>query len=268
MDWAETNARRDEKHLSVWIQCLILEIWPYNHWSYNSFTITQMMHWFFFFSAVNAQQVLTGLAASSCATALMVGAGLGTRPLNNATMTSWASSLLPDWPTVFFSITDHRIPRNLETSSRWSWRTDTLCCVTTLVAAWGRWKSMAGTARDRRRWMLSMMATGIHCRSSNREWWVTDHADIMLHSYLIGACFSINSLLPGKCDCNFESIISEYMLPIRFINTFYKIALRWIPQNTFDNKLTLVRVIAWCQCWSRSMSPYGITRPQWVNILS
>ena len=37
---------------------------------------------------------------------------------------------------------------------------------------------------------------------------------------------------------------------------------------------TLVQVMAWCrqaishhlsQCWPRSLSPYGVTRPQWVN---
>ena len=59
-------------------------------------------------------------------------------------------------------------------------------------------------------------------------------------------------------------------------NTSYKIAIRWMPQNTFDDKSTLTQVIAWCrqatsyylsQCWYRSMLPYGITRPQWVNSL-
>ena len=54
-----------------------------------------------------------------------------------------------------------------------------------------------------------------------------------------------------------------------------KIVERWIPQNSIDdNKSTLVQVMAWCrqatshylsQCWPRSMSPYGVTRPQWVN---
>ena len=47
-----------------------------------------------------------------------------------------------------------------------------------------------------------------------------------------------------------------------------------MPQNTFDDKSTLVGVMAWCrqatshylsQCWPRSLSPYGITRPQWVK---
>ena len=43
----------------------------------------------------------------------------------------------------------------------------------------------------------------------------------------------------------------------------------------YDGKSTLVQVMAWChqatshylsQCWLRSMSPYGIAGPQWVNI--
>ena len=54
----------------------------------------------------------------------------------------------------------------------------------------------------------------------------------------------------------------------------YEIALRWLPSDLTDDKSTLVQVMAWChhatsqyqsQCWPRSMSPYGITRPQWVD---
>ena len=42
-----------------------------------------------------------------------------------------------------------------------------------------------------------------------------------------------------------------------------------------DNQSTLVQVMAWCrqatshylsQCWPRSLSPYGVTRPQWVKL--
>ena len=56
-----------------------------------------------------------------------------------------------------------------------------------------------------------------------------------------------------------------------------EIALRWTSLDLTDGKLTLVRVMAWCQqatshylsqCWLRSMSPYGITRPQGVNSLA
>ena len=43
-----------------------------------------------------------------------------------------------------------------------------------------------------------------------------------------------------------------------------------------DDKSTLGQVSAWChqatshylrQCWPRSMSPYGVTGPQWVNMI-
>ena len=51
-------------------------------------------------------------------------------------------------------------------------------------------------------------------------------------------------------------------------------APRWMPWNLTDDKSTLVQVMAWChqatshclsQGWPCSMSPYGITRPQWVK---
>ena len=53
-----------------------------------------------------------------------------------------------------------------------------------------------------------------------------------------------------------------------------EIVLRRISQDLADDKSILVQVMAWCrqatshylsQCWPRSMSPYVITRPQWVN---
>ena len=49
-----------------------------------------------------------------------------------------------------------------------------------------------------------------------------------------------------------------------------------MPQDFTDDKSTLVQVMAWCrqatshypnQCWLRSPTPYGVTRPQWVDIL-
>ena len=48
-----------------------------------------------------------------------------------------------------------------------------------------------------------------------------------------------------------------------------EITLRWMSQGRTDDKSTLVQVMATShylsQCWPRSMSPYGVTRPQWVN---
>ena len=58
------------------------------------------------------------------------------------------------------------------------------------------------------------------------------------------------------------------MLQIKFMGIFCEITLRWMPQNTFDDKSTLVQVMTWCrqatshylgQCWSSSISPYIVT---------
>ena len=66
---------------------------------------------------------------------------------------------------------------------------------------------------------------------------------------------------------------SKHMLQIKFLSTF-EIALRWMPNNTLEDKSILDQVIAWCsqaishylsQCWSRSMLSHGVTRPQRVK---
>ena len=53
-----------------------------------------------------------------------------------------------------------------------------------------------------------------------------------------------------------------------------EIALPGMSQDLTDDKSTLIQVMAWCrqatshylsQCWPRSLSPYGIIRPQWVK---
>ena len=53
-----------------------------------------------------------------------------------------------------------------------------------------------------------------------------------------------------------------------------ELALRWMSLDLTDEKSTLVPVMVWChqatghylsQCWPRSLSPYGVTRPQWVK---
>ena len=53
-----------------------------------------------------------------------------------------------------------------------------------------------------------------------------------------------------------------------------EIAIIWMSLGCTDDQSTLVQVMAWCrqatshylsQCWPRSLSPYGATRPQWVK---
>ena len=78
----------------------------------------------------------------------------------------------------------------------------------------------------------------------------------------------------GRCGQNFKIIIFK-LIPWTHIScTTCKIVVRWRPQNSIDDKSTLVQVMAWShqatshylsQCWPRSMSPYNVTRPQWVK---
>ena len=84
------------------------------------------------------------------------------------------------------------------------------------------------------------------------------------------ANYWLNSLAPGGCSCNFNSIIFK---PIS-LNSSRSLAEKLMPQNLIDGKLTLVQVMAWCsqatnhylsQCWPSSVLSYGVTSPQWVN---
>ena len=84
----------------------------------------------------------------------------------------------------------------------------------------------------------------------------------------------INSLAPGKFEWNFRNVIFKQILVIDDWDISCEIAIIGMSLDFTDDRSTLVQVMAWCrqatshylsQCWSRSLSPYGITRPQWVN---
>ena len=81
-------------------------------------------------------------------------------------------------------------------------------------------------------------------------------------------------MTPGRFEWNLRSVIFKLILMIGGWNIFSKIALKWMSLDLIDDKSTLVQVMAWChqatshypsQCWTRSVSPYGVTRPQWVK---
>ena len=69
-------------------------------------------------------------------------------------------------------------------------------------------------------------------------------------------------------------VIFKLVLLIGIFRSSHDHALRWMTQNLPGDKSTLVQVMAWCrqatshylsQCWPRSLSPHGVTRPQWVK---
>ena len=87
---------------------------------------------------------------------------------------------------------------------------------------------------------------------------------------------TLNSLAPGRSECDSKNVIFNIVLQIGIFRPSHDNVLLWMPQDLTDDKSTLVQVMAWCrqatshylsQCWPRSVSPYGITRPQWVKRL-
>ena len=57
---------------------------------------------------------------------------------------------------------------------------------------------------------------------------------------------SFNSLVPGRIGSIFKSVIPEHLSRIKLMNTPCEIVLKWMPQNTCDDKLTLVHGMVWC----------------------
>ena len=83
-----------------------------------------------------------------------------------------------------------------------------------------------------------------------------------------------NSLAPGGFKNIFQNVFFKLISWIDTLSNSCETALRSMPQNPSDDKSTLVQVMAWCrqaashylsQCCPRSLSPYGVTRPQWVK---
>ena len=77
------------------------------------------------------------------------------------------------------------------------------------------------------------------------------------------------------CINNFQAYFSDWIFKlISVIDGWYitsEIVLRWMSLDLSDDKSILVQVMAWChqatshylsQCGPRSLSPYGIIRPQ------
>ena len=84
----------------------------------------------------------------------------------------------------------------------------------------------------------------------------------------------VNSLAPGGFENIFQNVFFKLISWIDTLSNSCETALRSMPQNPSDDKSTLVQVMAWCrqaashylsQCCPRSLSPYGVSRPQWVK---
>ena len=83
-----------------------------------------------------------------------------------------------------------------------------------------------------------------------------------------------NSLAPGRFEWYFREIDFKPMSMMDGWGISREIALRWMLLDLTDGKSALVQVMAWCrQATSHYLSnvdldllsPYGVTRPQWVK---
>ena len=96
----------------------------------------------------------------------------------------------------------------------------------------------------------------------------------MCRSMICHKHYWISSLAPGGFENIFQNVFFKLKSWIDTLSNSCETALRSMPQNPSDDKSTLVQVMAWCrqaashyltQCCPRSLSPYGVTRPQWVK---
>ena len=121
------------------------------------------------------------------------------------------------------------------------------------------------------------------------EWYAVKHADIVIlrkfgqlgtssGKWLFQAtCLMDKSFLTHWPLGNLNEILDVIFKQILVIDGWgisCEIDIIWMSLDFTDDQSTLVQVMAWCrqatshylsQCWPRSPSLYGITKPQWVK---
>ena len=103
------------------------------------------------------------------------------------------------------------------------------------------------------------------------RWQIIHYLNRWWSSCMMPLGFSeLNSLAPGRFEWNFRYVILKQILVIDGWGISCEIALIWMSLDIIDDQSTLVQVMVWCrqatsQYWPRSLSPYGVTRPQWVK---
>ena len=105
------------------------------------------------------------------------------------------------------------------------------------------------------------------------------YVDAMCTSTVFWLCFVVVMLLITHWSLGDVTMIKKYCFQTHYSEQQLRDSMwnySWMPQNLTNQKSTLIQVMAWCrqatshylnQCWPSSMSPCGITRPQWVNVV-
>ena len=115
-------------------------------------------------------------------------------------------------------------------------------------------------------WSLYWHGVLVHSLPVSRISKIESYHNIVIDKY--------NPLAPGTFELNFKYVTFKQILGIDDWGLSCELALIWMSLDFTADQSTLVHVMAWCrqaashyvgQCWPRSLSPYGVTRPQWVN---
>ena len=81
----------------------------------------------------------------------------------------------------------------------------------------------------------------------------------------------------GDLNIILKNIIFNPVLLIGILKSSHDNALPWMPEVLTEDNSTLIQVMASCrqetghclsQCWLSALSPYGVSRPQWANLLN
>ena len=83
---------------------------------------------------------------------------------------------------------------------------------------------------------------------------------------------ALNSLSPGGCGVDFKCVIFKCIIVINLISISSAFDFRWMVQDSTYHMIINIgsQVMPRCrqatshylsQCWPRSLSPYGVTRP-------
>ena len=84
--------------------------------------------------------------------------------------------------------------------------------------------------------------------------------------YMCHQATGVNSLAPMEFEWNLRHVIFKRILVIGGWGISCEIALIWISLDFTYDSSTLVQVSLYLsQCSPRSLSPYGVTMPQWVK---
>ena len=106
--------------------------------------------------------------------------------------------------------------------------------------------------------LFCFVLVGLMMISKELKWTIDQYS-----SKLLTLSWGIDSMAPGRFERIFIQGIFKLILVICEWGISCKTAINWMSLDFTDDKSSHYR----SQCWPRSLLPYGVIRPQWVNYM-